>query len=197
MVPRKQYNDETILFLKDRKTGAYLRTRTRALVEMLGIVAAGSSKGFACLLEPTNGLSMYHSTEVLSSFRMKNHKRIGGSVISDAAPFRSNYSNLGEWLSALNLSQPFPYSAVCFSGVYAVLESRIAAVPRDVWRRMERSLSRGNNIEEGHFAERTWAGLLSQPLTQRELELFRRTPHSIFRGRSNLVLTAETNISTW
>jgi hypothetical protein len=26
------------------------------------------------------------------------------------------------------------------------------------------SLSRGDNIEEGHFAERTWAALLSKPL---------------------------------
>jgi len=194
MVPRKQYNDETILFLKDRKTGAQRRTRTRNLAEMLNIAASGSSKGFACQLEPTHGLSMYHSTEVLSSFRIKNHKRIGGSVVSDAAPFRSNYSNLGEWLSALNLSLPAPYTAVCLSGVYAVLESRIAAVPRDVWMGMAQSLSRGNNIEEGHFAERTWAGVLSQPLTQRELELFRRNPHSI-RGRSSLGLT-ETNTST-
>lgn len=30
---------------------------------------------------------------------------------------------------------------------------------------MEQSLSRRSNIEEGHFAERVWAGLLSTPLS--------------------------------
>ena len=34
-----------------------------------------------------------------------------------------------------------------------------------VWTAIERSLSRGNNILEGHFAERTWVSLLAKPLS--------------------------------
>ena len=35
----------------------------------------------------------------------------------------------------------------------------------DLWKRMKQSLTRGNNIEEGHYAERSWLGLLSLPLS--------------------------------
>lgn len=32
-----------------------------------------------------------------------------------------------------------------------------------VWERIEESLSRGSNIEEGHFMERSWGVLMSTP----------------------------------
>ena len=36
------------------------------------------------------------------------------------------------------------------------------------WRGIRSGLSRGNNIEEGHYAERLWAPLLTPPLEPNE-----------------------------
>ena len=40
----------------------------------------------------------------------------------------------------------------------------MSAVHREVWNSLGTSRTRADNIEEGHFAERTWAALLSKPL---------------------------------
>lgn len=42
--------------------------------------------------------------------------------------------------------------------------NQISKQNNTVWELLERSLSREDNIEEGHFAERTWAALLSKPI---------------------------------
>ena len=58
-------------------------------------------------------------------------------------------------------------------------------VPLEIWLSLERSLSRGDNIEEGHFAERTWAGLLHRPLNDSERELlFQRTRSVAYKNEA-------------
>ena len=47
---------------------------------------------------------------------------------------------------------------------------------------MEISLSRDDSIEEGHFAERSWAGLLSYYLTNRQVELLQKVPSGAVKG---------------
>ena len=37
-------------------------------------------------------------------------------------------------------------------------------MPRALWASLTAALSRADNLEEGHFAERLWAALLSAPL---------------------------------
>jgi hypothetical protein len=54
---------------------------------------------------------------------------------------------------------------ICYGGVFATqwgqLFSEDAAVTPRGWNHIARSLSRGDNILEGHFMERWWAELLS------------------------------------
>ena len=57
----------------------------------------------------------------------------------------------------------------------------------NIWKRIELSLSRGNNIEEGHFAERSWAGLLAYPLADEQVQLLESIP-SIKMSRENYAL---------
>ena len=76
---------------------------------------------------------------------------------------------------------------VCYGGVFLTTYSQIANPPPGVWEQLEQSLSRDDNIEEGHYAERSWAALLSTPLTlQQELDALRRAhlveDKSWFRG---------------
>lgn len=48
---------------------------------------------------------------------------------------------------------------------FATTKTQILRHPKWVWEAIERSLSRGNNIIEGHFAERTFGALLSKPFS--------------------------------
>jgi hypothetical protein len=54
---------------------------------------------------------------------------------------------------------------VCYGGAFAVKEKQFLKQPLDVWRKMELGLSRANNIEEGHYAERMWAAILTDDVS--------------------------------
>jgi hypothetical protein len=43
---------------------------------------------------------------------------------------------------------------VCYGGIFAASTSSIFKQDMDVWRALEKALERGNNIQEGHYAER-------------------------------------------
>ena len=58
-----------------------------------------------------------------------------------------------------------PLWRVCFGGAFAATRSQIWARRAETWRRLSDALSRGNNIEEGHYSERLWGLLLAPPLT--------------------------------
>jgi len=78
----------------------------------------------------------------------------------DETPF-SNHSNMRQWVSEMQLDFPRPLTSVCYGGVFAVSVKRLQSVDEQTWRRLELSLSRGNNIQEGHFMERSWSALLA------------------------------------
>ena len=52
-----------------------------------------------------------------------------------------------------------------FGGAFAATRRQIWARRAETWRRLSDALSRGNNIEEGHYSERLWGLLLAPPLT--------------------------------
>lgn len=62
------------------------------------------------------------------------------------------------------------FMPMCFGGHFMASIERIQKAPVDDWNAIVQSLGRGDNIEEGHFMERTWAGLLAPPITRLEEE---------------------------
>jgi len=70
---------------------------------------------------------------------------------------------------------PRPLTSVCYGGNFAVKASQIYA-KKDLLGKMASSLSRGDSIEEGHFAERSWAGILSYPLNSNETAVMQSIP---------------------
>jgi len=80
-----------------------------------------------------------------------------------SATFRSPHADLGAWLEAVGAALPESLAPVCYGGVFATT-GRAIARRGDVWPRLEASLTRDDSVEEGHFAERSWAGLLHDPL---------------------------------
>jgi hypothetical protein len=128
---------------------------------------------------PVYLLSAYHDKETLMGFRRTQYKRNVKNYDSDNIPFKSNFDNLGHWLttmaktttatsSLVNITTPIV--PVCYGGVFAVSWVQIVQrQPLKLWQNIESSLTRGNNIEEGHFCERSWAALLAPPLSPQSL----------------------------
>ena len=172
-------NTDVVVFLKDadriaaniHQPGAY-----RSLNEMLRIA---SQNGFACGMEPTKPgwnvkqptlISAYHDTMILQTFLLNKYSRWNKSLrwknkAETTKGFKSKYQNLGDFHKQLQIEIPDTIVQVCYGGSFAVTRETIKNTPVDLWARLEQSLSRGDNIEEGHFVERTWAALLAPPLT--------------------------------
>lgn len=159
--------NELVVFLKDsldyQMGEANAKMGTRSLPEVLTIA---KNRGFGCVRSPVPGISAFHITDEIDGFHLDTYK--GGMPIknSNKGFQNSNLANLGAWKEMLGLSEYLtrPLMPVCYGGMYAVQKRRIAEIPRSVWSRLEESLLRGDNIIEGHYAERIWAGLLSEPV---------------------------------
>jgi len=123
--------------------------------------------GFACFEEPEKGLSVYHSTDALRTFSLSSYncvERGAGELFKTP-----NLANLGDFVDALstNSTQQLlqqPLTPVCYDGNFVVKSMQIVKHAKSFWCNLERSLSRADNIEEGHFQERIWAGLLTEAL---------------------------------
>lgn len=139
------------------------------------------------------GFSQFHDTSALKSFKLKKYR--GKEAAFDNSGFESIYANMSEWLDAMKISLPSRrLTPVCYGGSFAVKTSQIVSLPGQTWSAITKSLSRGNNIEEGHFAERSWAGILSGPFSKQVEEAITNRSHYInFRGGEIGALVAKTN----
>ena len=129
------------------------------------------SLGFACLYSPwqvaPNRLhSAWHSWKNLRGFHLSEY---GGN-----GDFQSAIHPLGPWFDhILNgtvgaVEPPGQLWPVCYGGNFAASRERIQAVPEALWNRIRLALTRAENIEEGHFLERIWAGLLNPRLSPQD-----------------------------
>jgi len=131
-----------------------------------------------------SGTQESNQTDVLQIMNMTKYGGVprtaadGKRVWNDSTGFKSPHKNLGDWLESLDIQLPSPFTPVCYGGIFAAKVSKIRSIPKEKFEAIAKSLSRGDNIEEGHFAERTWAGMLSAPLSEKEQRLvMSRTGH--------------------
>ena len=76
-------------------------------------------------------------------------------------PFiKSEYPDFQSWKKALIDERPMHYLAI--RGMFAVSRANITHIDKRVFTNLLESLSVGDNIENGHFAERIWAHLFRQ-----------------------------------
>ena len=133
---------------------------------------ASSENGFACGIIPEYVdfgpnrffLSAYHEVDTLFEFSMDVYSRNTKAYATDGVEFKSEYNNLGSYFHSLGVGMLPEVVQVCYGGVFAASVSNINNRDISVWKAVEKSLSRGNNIQEGHYAERLWANLMSTPL---------------------------------
>ena len=149
--------------------------------------------GFVCGREPCRGAdagrckkhftadiygSPWHIVSELKGFGLQNFKH--GSYVTNydqsqvsTTDFASRANiTMGEWWNetfSAELAEQLHGSLVlpvCYGGTFGVTDARRALhrIRRDDWAAMRDSLTRGDNILEGHFAERSWMALLTPPL---------------------------------
>lgn len=152
--------DPIVLFLKDNQL---VHQPGHSCLSVEDLIALAKADGFGCLLSAENGTSIFHDHHQLCQFSIKSYRGYSES-------FPSDFTNMAQWHDhVLHLSASGVYMdtivPVCYGGNFAVRQRNIAKIPRDVWLQMKKSLERGDSIEEGHFAERSWALLLHDPIT--------------------------------
>jgi len=159
---------DVVLFIKDNDH----RSQLWDLWSIDDMFRIASSNGFACAesVLPAPGevgfegvsISIYHNRTRWGEFSNGGYAREEGR--DSIHEFKSKYTNLEAWAKDLELPVPYPFVPVCYGGIFMTTKNQIAKKGKAVWERLEKSLSREDNIEEGHFAERSWAFLLSKPL---------------------------------
>jgi hypothetical protein len=76
-------------------------------------------------------------------------------------PFiKSEFKDFQVWKKAIIDDRPMRY--VAMRGMFTVCKENILHIDKSIYERLKDSLSVGDNIENGHFAERIWAHLFRQ-----------------------------------
>ena len=136
------------------------------------ILGSTDTASFACAYRFSG---LWHATADLNSFNLaKYNKSWDQSGHGGAAGFAATERPFGRWVRAMQLGRSLETESfwpVCYGGGFAVTREAVRRVPREVWGRIVASLRRGENIEESHYMERTWAALLTPPLQQAEEDI--------------------------
>ncbi len=114
-------------------------------------------------------------------------RNIKGYTVN-ADEFLSPHKTLGSWFSSINGEDPndVPLVQVCYGGVFAASVRNIKKTDMSIWEAVEKSLSRGNNIQEGHYAERSWGRLLSTPLEPFQIEALKENADGVYLNPSSM-----------
>jgi hypothetical protein len=76
-------------------------------------------------------------------------------------PFvKSEYPDFQTWKKAIIDDRPVHY--FCLRGMFNICKENILHIKKEIYENLLSSLSVGDNIENGHFAERVWAHLFRQ-----------------------------------
>ena len=129
--------------------------------------------GFGCLEKPVCDCDneqcnikkdiplMLHDQKKLNTFSMNTHNRLDRDKSKQVFKTKQ-YRRLKDWKEAMKFVIPHSEAIpVCYGGMFASKRKQFLNQPKQVWENVAQSLSRGNNIVEGHFAERLWAAILS------------------------------------
>jgi hypothetical protein len=153
------------------------------------LTIASSERGFACGIKPSYVdagpsryfVSAYHEYDTMKEFSMSSYSRNIKGYAADTVDFRSSYNTLEEWANSMpGMPAPQEIVQVCYGGVFAAAVANIVKQEPALWSSITQSLSRGNNIQEGHFAERSWARLLSTPLLPVQVRAITDTADGVY-----------------
>jgi len=188
-------DNSVVFFLKDDISANNLHQsgKWNSFKSMLGL--ASSTNGFGCGILPGStkfgldrfALSAYHEYSTLFDFSMQNYSRNIKGYTTDGVVFQSEYETLGSWVKMLGSLNPMnEIVQICYGGVFAASVSNIKKQNSSVWKNIEKSLSRGNNIQEGHYAERSWAPSMATPLQKYQLDAVIQRSDGVYLNKSSM-----------
>lgn len=175
LTPSTKLQNLTI-FLKDSYYANRRFEEDRPVIPVCQFASAAwqNSMGFGCGMAARvfGGMksSDWHLMDRLGRFAMDDYTPFSVvDGISTQVPFQSPVRPLGKWLVAADIMPRrkaenllhHKVLPVCYGGQFAVAKPNIALFSQEKFRNLQRALERGDNIEEGHFIERLWAGMLS------------------------------------
>jgi len=102
----------------------------------------------------------FHKVGPKFNYNIDNYQAEGVCNRNDNPFIKSEYTDFQEWKKALIDDRPMRY--VAMRGMFSVARENITHIDKKVYERLKESLSVGDNIENGHFAERIWAHLFRQ-----------------------------------
>ena len=157
----EDFPQDLVLFIKDNNY------HKDTYIPFPHIFTTASDAGFGCIQKigvPSRGKHLpleLHSKIFIEQFNISQYSRLHRDK---NLVFKSNFQNLGEWSKTLGLVFPdSEYINVCYGGNFLIQKRGILSQSEDTWTNMTISLSRGDNIQEGHFAERAWASIVAPP----------------------------------
>jgi hypothetical protein len=102
----------------------------------------------------------FHKVSPKFNYNIDNYQAEGACNRNSNPFIKSEYQDFQAWKTSLVDTRPMRY--VTMRGMFAVSKENVQHIDRGVYERIRTSLSVGDNIENGHFAERIWAHLFRQ-----------------------------------
>ena len=140
------------------------------LVNLPGSVMMCQKKGhyLSAIIKRVNSMDKYsgffgprfHKVGNNFNYSIDNYQAEGMCNRNGNKFVKSEYPDFQAWKKAIIDEHPMSYIAM--RGMFAVSRANITHIDKAVYERLKLSLSVGDNIENGHFAERIWAHLFKQ-----------------------------------
>jgi len=102
----------------------------------------------------------FHKVSPKFNYSIDNYQAEGICNRNNNKFIKSEYPDFQAWKLALVDDRPIHYIAM--RGMFAVSKENITHIDKKIYQNLLESLSVGDNIENGHFAERIWAHLFRQ-----------------------------------
>ena len=184
-------NKDVIFFMKDTFGKKYGQQDNSDFMTMLN--TARSTQHFACGQHPQQQSSLsawlpwqqpfskasqsiwHDSVAYRNLLNTISYVSMGMNYTADTdtVPFQCNIT-FSRWLDDMSISIPSAATPVCYGGNFAVSVSAFTAVPKTMFAKILQSVSRGSNIMEGGFLERSYALLFMKQATSDEAATIKR-----------------------
>ena len=102
----------------------------------------------------------FHKVEENFNYSRQDYIASGRCNRNGNVFIRSKYPNFQAWKNDIIDKLPIKY--VQYRGMFVVSKQNILYVDKQIYENILKSLSVGDNIENGHYAERIWAHLFKQ-----------------------------------
>jgi hypothetical protein len=102
----------------------------------------------------------FHRVSHNFNYNIDDYQAEGACNRNDNKFVKSEYPDFQAWKSALIDTRPMRY--VSMRGMFIVHRDNVKYISKKIYENLLKSLSVGDNIENGHFAERIWAHLFRQ-----------------------------------